>query len=361
MEKLNLKDLSFQKLEDFVVHQAWPRFRAEQLIDWIYQKGILQFSEMTNISMPCRQYLTEHCRISSIQQKNKEQSEDGTEKYLLTLEDLSQVEAILIPEKGPSRTRLTLCVSTQVGCTLDCTFCRTGQMGLLRNLKAHEIVEQILTVQRSLGTFQGGPRISNLVMMGMGEPLANFNEVVEAIRRITHPQGIGLAPHRITLSTAGLVPQIKKLGALELGVKLAISLNAATDTTRNELMGTINRKYPLKDLIESCRQFPLSSRARLTFEYVLIQSVNDSLADARQLRKLLKGIRCKINLIPYNPHPSSPYRSPSEEMVLSFQSVLQRSGFDVFVRKSKGKDILAACGQLLTAPPLDTTSNQLIG
>jgi len=269
-------------------------------------------------------------------------SADGTRKFLARLEDGLMVESVLIPEDG----RLTLCLSTQVGCTLDCGFCLTGRMGLKRNLKAHEIVDQVLTVQDRLET---GERLTNLVLMGMGEPLANLDGVTEAIARLTDTQwGVGIPARRITLSTAGLAPRLKDVATL--GINLAVSLNATTNEQRDRLMPAINRLHPLNSLLAACRAFPLPPRRRLTFEYVLLAGINDTEQDARRLAKLLSGMRCKVNLIPFNEFPDSGFRRPEESAVLRFQSVLRKAGLHPFIRKSKGRDVLGACGQLGQVP-----------
>jgi 23S rRNA (adenine2503-C2)-methyltransferase len=301
---------------------------------------------MTDLSQSDRRTLEEQVYISQLKIIAAQTSMDGTRKFLFGLEDGNNIETVLIPDEGKTGQRLTLCISTQIGCTLDCSFCLTGRMGLKRNLKANEIVDQMLSVESILKPT--GQRIANIVMMGMGEPLANFHPVVEAIHRISDPRGIGFSPRRITISTAGLVPQIRMLGTLGLKVNLAISLNATTDETRNQIMGTINQKYPLKELIKACREYPLPPRRRLTFEYVLIKGVNDSPWDAQRLVKLLKGISCKVNLIPYNEHPGASFQKPSDVEVLQFQKILVEAHIITFIRKSKGQDILAACGQLET-------------
>jgi 23S rRNA (adenine2503-C2)-methyltransferase len=267
---------------------------------------------------------------------------DSTKKLLFALEDGLTVESVLIPDGR----RLTLCVSSQVGCTFDCGFCLTGTMGLKRNLKAHEIVDQVLSVQDHIGT-EG--RLSNLVFMGMGEPLANFEAVSESISRLTNDTwGPGIPPRRITISTAGMASRIADVAPL--AVNLAVSLNATTEAQRATLMPGINRSYSLASLMQACRTFPLRARSRLTFEYVLQAGLNDSPADATRLVVLLRGFRCKVNLIPFNEFPGNPLRRPSDAAVRTFQATLRRAGIDTFVRKSKGPDVLGACGQLGAQP-----------
>jgi 23S rRNA (adenine2503-C2)-methyltransferase len=262
---------------------------------------------------------------------------------VLTLDDDLEVEAVLIPDED----RLTLCLSTQVGCTLDCGFCLTGTMGLKRNLKPHEIIDQVLTAQEQL---EAGERLSNMVFMGMGEPLANFNVLSEAIRRLTNKSwGLGWSARRITVSTAGLASRMKDVAPL--GVNLAVSLNATTEEQRAQLMPAVNGMASLKTLLLACRRYPLAPHRRLTFEYVLLAGVNDQQADAIRLVKLIRGIACKVNLIPFNAFPGSAFRRPSDRDVLAFQSIVRDAGIDVFIRKSRGRDVLGACGQLGNLPP----------
>jgi 23S rRNA (adenine2503-C2)-methyltransferase len=264
---------------------------------------------------------------------------------VLKLEDGLEVEAVLIPDEG----RLTLCLSTQVGCTLDCGFCLTGTMGLSRNLKPHEIIEQVLTAQEQL---EQGERLSNMVFMGMGEPLANLHALSAAVRRLTNRQwGLGWSPRRITVSTAGLASRLKEVAPL--GVNLAVSLNATTDEQRARLMPAVNGIAPLKTLLAACRRYPLPPHRRLTFEYVLLAGVNDREADAERLVKLVRHIKCKVNLIPFNPFPDSAFRRPSDSDILAFQSIVRAAGIDVFIRKSRGRDVLGACGQLGAIPHAD--------
>jgi 23S rRNA (adenine2503-C2)-methyltransferase len=343
-------------METFAQSAGWPSYRSRQLLQWIYQKRAVAFSEMTNLSKADRKTLEDRAILSRLGWEQHVSSSDGTEKFLFNLSDGQSIETVLIPgeeiiemdQHHPpvlQAGRLTLCISTQVGCTLDCRFCLTGTMGLIRNLAAHEIVDQVLEVQRSLGESR---RLTNIVLMGMGEPLANYREVVEALTRLTHPRMVGFSPRRITLSTSGLVPQIRRLGETGLGVNLAVSLNATTDAVRQQIMPAVNRLYPLKELMAACRSYPLPQRRRLTFEYVLLAEVNDTEEDARRLVRLVRGIPCKINLIPFNEFPGAPYQRPADEAVLRFQKILTDAGLSAFIRKSRGRDILAACGQLRT-------------
>lgn len=266
-------------------------------------------------------------------------SEDGTEKFLFGLEDGGSIESVLIPDKD----RLTLCISSQVGCAMKCRFCLTGKLKLQRNLRAHEIVDQIISVNRYLESERTGRKITNVVFMGMGEPLANFDEVVKALGRMT--EFMKISKRKITLSTSGISPMIHELGFKAPRVNLAISLNATTDEVRNRLM-PVNRQYPLRSLLDACREFPLESRRRITFEYVMLQGVNDTPDDAKRLVRMLKGIPCKVNLIPFNPYLESEFRRPSDEEIAGFQRILLDGNITALIRKSKGRDILAACGQL---------------
>ncbi len=342
MSLIDLTALSADELAALVHERGWPRYRARQILRWLYQARLTDIAAMTDLSHADRTQLAAQARIGSLAPSEVLTSEDATRKFIFPLEDGKRIESVLIPDED----RLTLCLSTQVGCTLDCTFCLTGQMGLQRNLKAHEIVGQVLAVQRRLP--EDRP-LNNLVLMGMGEPLANATAVEEAIHRLTNQSwGVGFSPRRITLSTAGLSSRLKQVA--RMGVNLAVSLNATTNEQRNRLMPAVNKAYPLETLLAACRAFPLKPRSRLTFEYVLLAGENDTEQDAARLVKLVRGLRCKINLIPFNEFPGNPHRRPSEERVLLFQAILTRHGLEAYIRKSKGRDILGACGQLGTLP-----------
>ena len=342
MPTIDLTTLSADETANLVRDKGWPRFHTHQILRWLYQRRATDLDAMTDLSKAVRMQLSAETRISTLTPTEVLTSDDGTQKFIFHLEDGKAIESVLIPDEE----RLTLCLSTQVGCTLDCTFCLTGRMGLLRNLKAHEIVGQVLAVQRRLSP---DIRLTNLVLMGMGEPLANADAVEEAVRRLTNqPWGVGLSPRRITLSTAGLASRLKRVSAM--GVNLAISLNATTNEQRNRLMPAVSSAYPLLALMKACRAFPLKPHRRLTFEYVLLKGENDSEQDAARLVKLVRGMRCKINLIPFNEFPGSPFQRPHDETILRFQSIVTKSGIDAYIRKSKGRDILGACGQLGTLP-----------
>jgi 23S rRNA (adenine2503-C2)-methyltransferase len=322
---------------------GWPGYRSGQILRWLYQRRARTVDDMTDLSRTDRAKLRDLARIGRPSGCVIFRSADSTRKLVLTQEDGLEIESVLIPDDD----RLTLCVSTQVGCTLDCGFCLTGRMGLKRNLKAHEIIEQVLTAQDQLET---GEHLSNIVFMGMGEPLANFSALSEAIRRLTNRAwGLGWSPRRITVSTAGLASRLKDVAPL--GVNLAVSLNATTDEQRVRLMPAVHGMASLKALLLACRRYPLAPHSRLTFEYVLLERVNDREADAMRLVKLIRGIRCKVNLIPFNPFPGSAFRRPSDRDVLAFQSIVREAGIDVFIRKSRGRDVLGACGQLGDLPP----------
>lgn len=335
MSKTNLKTLSKHELESFILKEGLPAFRSRQLLHWIYERYAQSINEITEFTKELKERLSAKAYISNLALLDRQVSKDGTEKFLFGLEDGESIESVLIPDKD----RLTLCISSQAGCALACRFCLTGELKLTRNLEAHEIVDQVISVSRIIEPGQ----ITNIVLMGMGEPLANFDEVVEALRRMTELMRI--SKRRITLSTAGIAPKISELAEKAPRVNLAISLNAATDELRNKLM-PVNKKYPLKILLDACRRFPLEPRRRITFEYVMLDGINDSPEDAKRLIRILKGIRCKINLIPFNSYEGAEFKRPGDEKVINFQKILLDNNFTVLIRKSKGQDIRAACGQL---------------
>jgi 23S rRNA (adenine2503-C2)-methyltransferase len=295
------------------------------------------FDDMSSLPKALRALLKDKASISHLERVETQVSSDGTQKYLFKLEDGHFIEAVLIPE----RDHYTLCISSQAGCAMDCEFCLTAQQGLGRNLTPSEIIEQVIEVKRSISN---PDRLTNIVFMGMGEPLANYEAVKKAVINLLNDDGMNFSKRKITLSTCGLVPYMRRMGD-EMNIKLAISLNAADDETRNQLM-PINRKHPLKSLMQACRAFPLPKGERITFEYVLIKGVNDREKDALNLAELLSGIRAKINLIPLNPHQGTPMSPPSMEKIHRFQDVLLRKHFTAIIRKSRGRDIFAACGQL---------------
>jgi len=339
---INLLALTEPEMASFVRAHGWPSYRATQILRWLYQRRAQTIAAMTDLSLHDRTALAKCARIGRTTSCTALQSQDGTRKLLLTLDDGMTIEAVLIPDDE----RLTLCVSTQVGCMLDCGFCLTGTMGLKRNLKSHEIVDQVLAAQDRL---ENGEHITNLVFMGMGEPLANVDALKEAVACFTNKSwGLGWSPRRITVSTAGLASRLKHVAAL--GVNLAISLNATTEAQRQDLMPAASELASLKTLLAACRRYPLALNRRLTFEYVLLAGVNDLPADAQRLVALLRNIQCKVNLIPFNEFPGSRFHRPLDRKILQFQATLRQAGIDAFVRKSRGRDVLGACGQLGNPP-----------
>jgi len=336
--KPNIKDLSFSEFSTFIAERKHTAYRAKQVWQWLFQKRAREFAEMSNLSRKLRDELEQHFSISGLAVLRRNESRDGTVKFLFGLADGQSIESVLIPETK----RLTLCISTQVGCAYGCAFCATALLGFKRNLRASEIVDQIIEASREPAAAKG---ISNIVLMGMGEPLANYANTLRAIEIMTDASwGLGIAPRRVTLSTVGLIPQIEKLMA-ETNVSLAISLHAATEELRARLM-PVNRKYSLQQLVDCCRNLPLPRRKRITFEYVLLRGVNDSLADAMALCRVLRGVPSKVNVIPFNPHPESEFERPADEAVKRFQQVLFDHKIQVNVRRPRGDDIAAACGQL---------------
>jgi len=335
--KVDLKGLDARETEQWAVEGGLAPYRGRQIRQWLLQKLVRSPDHMTNLPKALRALLGQKANLSHLEESKIQVSEDGTRKYLFRLQDGHFIESVLIPE----RDHFTLCISTQAGCAMGCRFCLTGRQGLKRNLSAAEIVDQAVQVKASI---EEPDRLTNIVLMGMGEPLANYGNVLRAMGNLIAEDGMNFSHRRVTLSTCGLVPEMKRLGQ-DLTVNLAVSLNAADDETRNFLM-PINRKYPLKRLIAACREFPLPNRRMITFEYILIAGVNDRDEDARKLAALLSGLRAKINLIPLNPLPDSEMEAPSTERILRFQEILIQKQFTAIIRKSKGRDISAACGQL---------------
>ncbi|HOG16155.1 MAG TPA: 23S rRNA (adenine(2503)-C(2))-methyltransferase RlmN [Syntrophales bacterium] len=342
----NLKDLSLEEIEALVASVGKEKYRARQIMKWIYQKRAASFDEMTTLSKELRSYLKEAATLAGPEIVRTRTAKDTTKKFLFRLDDGLHIESVLIP----GRHHWTICVSTQAGCRMGCRFCCTGTQGLKRNLLPSEITGQITALQ---ALPKEGPDIKNIVLMGMGEPLDNYDNVVKAIGLITSDHGLGFSSRKVTLSTCGLAPLIERLGA-DICVNLAISLNAPDDRRRSELM-PVNRRYPLKSLLESCRRYPMPGRRMLTFEYILMSGVNASAEDAKQLARLLKGIRCKLNLIAFNEFPGSPYRTPSDAEIRDFQRILAEYHYTAILRVSKGSDILAACGQLSGSASSDGT------
>jgi 23S rRNA (adenine2503-C2)-methyltransferase len=333
----NLLDFTLEEMEEFISSLGKEKFRARQIMKWLHQSGSVSFEDMTTLSRDFRAKLSKLARISRPQIVKIQESEDGTKKALLRLEDGLFIESVLIPGKN----NWTICVSTQAGCAMDCKFCLTARQGFKRNLNPSEIAGQLITLKHEMSE---GPNINNIVMMGMGEPLANYDNTLKAIKILTGDFGLGISNRKITVSTCGLAPQIIQLG-LDICINLAVSLNAPDDETRSTLM-PVNKKYPLDVLLDACKKYPMPGRRLLTFEYILIDGVNSSVQDARKLAVLLKGQRCKVNLIIFNEYPGTSFKSPSQKTVEVFQQTLIDNHYTTMLRKSKGSDILAACGQL---------------
>jgi 23S rRNA (adenine2503-C2)-methyltransferase len=336
--KVDLKNLSPSELNEFLGSFGKERYRSIQILRWLHQKGAQSFDEMSNLSKRFRNELSQVSFISTLHLLRVEQARDGTKKFLFELEDGNRIESVLIPDKA----RLTLCLSTQVGCALGCRFCLTGRMGWKRDLKTSEIVNQILMARRMLSPKTS---ITNIVLMGMGEPLANYRNSLKAIELMAHPDAFKFSSRRITLSTVGLLPELRRLAEEKISFRLAISLNASDEETRTHLM-PVNRRYPLSKLLGLCKNFPLRRRTRITFEYVMVEGMNDSPQDAKRLVRILRGIPSKVNLIPLNEAPEIPLKRPSDEKVKRFQEFLMQGGLTAIVRTSKGREISAACGQL---------------
>jgi 23S rRNA (adenine2503-C2)-methyltransferase len=336
-ERVDIRTLNREELRELVRGLGKEDYRVKQIIHWIYYHKVDAFQNMTNVSKALRDLLERTTRMELLNMANMETSIDGSQKFLFTLEDGESIESVLIPDKR----RLTLCVSTQAGCPLGCRFCLTGQRPFARNLTTAEILGQVLTVQKILGS----KLLTNIVLMGMGEPLANFENTMKAVEIMGYEDGLRFSRRRITLSTVGLVPGIDRLTKMPSRCRLAVSLNATDDATRDFLM-PVNRQYPLEELLASCRRFPLTPRERVTFEYILIKGINDSDEDARLLPRRLQGIRAKVNLIPYNESPLLSFKRPDEDRILAFQQALLKRNLTAIVRRSRGTDISAACGQL---------------
>ncbi len=339
----NLLGLDRAGLEAFFAAIGEKKFRATQVMKWIHQLGVVDFQEMNNLSKDLRKQLAESSCVQNLQVTRDQISKDGTRKWLLRLHDGNHIEAVYIPEDD----RGTLCVSSQVGCALDCSFCSTGRQGFNRNLSTAEIISQVWLASQLLDEEKKpGRKITNVVMMGMGEPLLNFDNVVSAVRIMMDDFAYGLSKRRVTVSTAGVVPAMDRLGDI-IDMRLAVSLHASNDKLRNELV-PVNKKYPLKELMAACHRFidKQNSRSRITFEYVMLDGINDRPEHAHELIKLLKGIPTLMNLIPFNPFAGSGYSTSSKKAVLRFSETLHEAGMTTVVRKTRGEDIDAACGQL---------------
>ncbi len=344
----NILDYTKEELEQ----EVSPKFRAKQIFQWVYQKGAKSFDEMSNLPKQMRQELAKRFVIAPPKILKVEVSKDGSKKYLLGLEDGHTIEAVLLPMKKEQRddkgniikeAKYTVCVSSQVGCKVGCEFCLTAKGGFVRNLTPAEIVGQVLAIKED-NAIPANRRV-NIVYMGMGEPLDNLENVAKAIKIFSDENGLSISPRRQTISTSGLAPKIKKLGEMNLGVLLAISLHAVDDELRQKLM-PINKAYNIESIIQAVKEFPIDQRKRVMFEYLMIKDLNDDIKAAKKLVKLLHGIKAKVNLIYFNPYPGSPFERPEEERVKAFQRYLLDHGILCTVRESKGLDISAACGQL---------------
>ncbi|MEP6862468.1 MAG: 23S rRNA (adenine(2503)-C(2))-methyltransferase RlmN [Deltaproteobacteria bacterium] len=354
--KPDLRAMTLDDAEAFAVTQGWAKFRGEQIWRWVHAHGARTFDEMSNLNRETRARLAEVATIGTLTIAEVQTSTDGTRKLRLVTRDGQSIESVLIPDGE----KTTQCISSQVGCAVDCQFCATAKMGLVRNLDAGEIVDQVYLARRLLAEVEPGRNLTNIVYMGMGEPLHNYDNLIKSLRILTHDKGAKLAQRRVTVSTSGLVPKLERLGLETVRPNLAVSLNAANDETRDEIM-PINRKWNIAKLMAALKAYPLEQRRRITFEYVLLAGVNDSLRDAAQLSKLLRGVRCKVNIIPWNPHPEAPYARPAPAVIDAFQNECKRLGLPTYLRTPRGDDIDAACGQLANrAKSADGSSAPLV-
>src|SRR5437867_3280960 len=349
--RTDLAELERRGLEAALAERGQPTFHAAQIFRWIYRRGVTDVGAMTDLPLELRRRLAEEFVLTTPTLAHREKSSDGTEKFLLRLADGRHIESVFIPDT-PS---MTFCLSTQVGCAIACAFCLTGKMGLARNLTAGEIVGQVRVLAGALDMRESA---FNIVLMGMGEPLHNYDETMKALRILSDAQGFAVPPRRVTLSTVGLLPALERLATEAVMPNLAISLHAPTDFVRGELV-PLNKKYGVSEIIEACKRFPLQKRRRITFEYVLLAGVNDSPQDAKRLAKLLGRVKSKVNLIPLNAAPGIPFERPSDEAIDRFAKILADSGLLVSVRKSRGRDIRAACGQLIVDGQKKSAAQQL--
>lgn len=336
----NVSELDLHELEQALAELGSPKFHARQIFRWIYRRGVADFAAMTDLSRELRAQLTATFTIGTPEVVRREQSTDGTSKFLLRLSDGKHIESVCIPD-SPGQ---TFCISTQVGCAMKCAFCLTGRMGIDRNLTAGEIAGQVRVLTKELDLLD---RRFNIVLMGMGEPLHNYDATMKALRVLANEHGLGVSPRRVTLSTVGVLPALERLATEPFMPNLAISLHSTTEEQR-DLLVPINRKYGIRELLDACRRFPIKRRERITFEYVMLKGVNDSPEDARRLAGLLNGIKSKVNLLPLNEAAGIPFERPADDTVDRFAKALADRGVFVSVRKSRGRDIRAACGQLIT-------------
>jgi 23S rRNA (adenine2503-C2)-methyltransferase len=348
---IDLAELERPTLEAELRRRGVEAFRARQVFRWIYRRGITAFNQMTDLPRGLRAQWTEAFTLRTPELVRRDRSSDGTEKFLLRLADGCLIESVFIPDTPA----MTFCISTQVGCAIACRFCLTGKMGLTRHLTAGEIVAQVRVLAGALNLRD---KRFNIVLMGMGEPLHNYDETMKALRILADEHGFRLSPRRVTLSTVGLVPGLERLARESFMPNLAISLHATTDAIRSELV-PINKKYSVSEIIETCRRFPLKRRSRITFEYVLLAGVNDAPEDAQRLARLIAGMKAKVNLIPLNAAPGIPYERPSDDAVDRFAQALADHQLTVSVRKSRGRDIRAACGQLIVEGPQRSPAQEL--
>jgi 23S rRNA (adenine2503-C2)-methyltransferase len=349
--RVDLADLDRPALESALDAVGHRRFHARQIFRWIYRHGVTDVEAMTDLSRGLRATLAQQFTLTTPTLAHRETSSDGTEKFLLRLADGRHIEAVFIPDTPAN----TFCISTQVGCAMACAFCLTGKMGLVRHLTAGEIVGQVRVLAEALGMRDAR---FNIVLMGMGEPLHNYDETMRALRMLADEHGFAMSPRRMTLSTVGLLPALERLAREPVMPNLAISLHAPTDLQRGDLV-PMNRKYGIADIIDACKRFPLSKRSRITFEYVLLAGVNDSPQDARRLAKLLAGVKAKVNLIPLNAAPGIPFERPADAAIDRFAKIVADHDVRVSVRKSRGRDIRAACGQLIVEGQKKSAAQQL--
>jgi 23S rRNA (adenine2503-C2)-methyltransferase len=347
----DLADLERPALETALDARGHERFHARQIFRWIYRRGVTDVSAMTDLSRDLRETLANEFALSTPVLAHRETSADGTEKFLLRLADGRHIESVFIPDTPA----MTFCISTQVGCAMACTFCLTGKMGLVRHLTAAEIVGQVRVLA---GALNMRDTRFNIVLMGMGEPLHNYDETMKALRILADEHGFDMSARRITLSTVGLLPALERLAHEPFMPNLAISLHAPSDLQRGQLV-PINKKYGVADIIDACKRFPLRKRSRITFEYVLLAGVNDAPQDARRLAKLVAGVKAKVNLIPLNAAPGIPFERPSDDAIDRFARIIAEHGVAVSVRKSRGRDIRAACGQLIVEGAKKSAAQQL--
>lgn len=339
-----LKELTPEELTAFVTGLGQPAFRAKQLLRWMYVALETDFDQMTNLPKAFREKLKANARVGQLELKEERHSEQETTKFLFTLPDGEVIESVrmrYMEDMGPGR--VAVCISTQVGCAMACDFCASGKLGLRRNLTTWEIVDQVVQIQKSVQA--RGERVANVVFMGIGEPLHNYKHTLRAVRMLNHPEGLGIGMRHLTISTAGLVPKIRDLAAEKLPVRLAISLHATNDTLREKIM-PINKKWNLQALLQACRDYQETTGRRVTFEYILLDGVNDSVEEARELVRLLQGTHALVNLIPWNPIEGVDFKRSRPSHVRAFQEIVEQSGIKCTVRQEKGSDIAAACGQL---------------